>query len=272
MTELRARIDESADFLRERGVGEPVAAVVTGSGLSGVLELDDPTRVPYGEVPGFAPGSVAGHSHTVEFGTVEGLPLLVLRGRVHYYEGVDLGAATLPIRVARCLGARSLVLTNASGGIRPSYGVGDIVRITDHLNLIGDNPLVGPNDDDLGPRFPDMSTAYDAELGRHVDEAAREAGIALRRGVYAAVSGPHYETPAELRMLRMMGADLVGMSTVPETIVAVHCGLRVLGLSVVTDLAFPEAPEPLAHQEVVEAAGRAAPAVDTLLRAWLRRL
>jgi purine-nucleoside phosphorylase len=264
-------MEAAADFLRRRGFGEPVAAVVTGSGLSDVLVPTDAVSVPFEEVPGFPHGSVDGHARRIEFGTVEGVPLVVVRGRVHYYEGVSLRDATFPVRAVRALGARWIALTNASGALRPSFGVGNVVRITDHLNLMGDNPLVGENDDAIGPRFPDLSGAYDLSLGAHAEAAAVEAGVPLRQGIYAAVSGPHYETPAELRMLRLMGADLVGMSTAPETIVAVHAGMRVLGLSVVTDLAFPEEPLPLAHDAVVEAAGRAAPDVDAILRGVLRR-
>ncbi len=271
MTELRTRIDESVEFLHGRGVGEPAVGLVTGSGLSDVLALENSVSIPFAEIPGFPRGAVPGHNQRLEYGTAEGVPLLVLRGRVHYYEGVDLRETTFPIRVLKALGAGWVALTNAAGGIRSTYRVGDVVRITDHLNLIGDNPLVGPNDDTLGPRFPDMSSAYDPELGQWAEEAAVEASVELRRGVYCAVSGPHYETPTELRMLRTMGADLVGMSTVPETIVAVHAGLNVLGLSIVTDLAFPEEPEPLAHDAVVKAAAAAAPRVDAILRGVLRR-
>jgi purine-nucleoside phosphorylase len=189
---------------------------------------------------------------------------------VHYYEGVDLSEATLPVRVVRSLGARWIGLTNAAGGIDPAYEVGDLVLLTDHLNLMGDNPLIGPNVDEWGPRFPDMSGAYDRSLRRRAEAVALAEGIAVRHGVYAAVSGPTYETPAELRLLRLAGADLVGMSTVPETIVAVHGGLKVLGLSVVTDLAVPEAATPVSHAEVVHAAGEAAPRVESILTGVIR--
>lgn len=271
MTSLGTRVGTTAEFLRSRGFGVPSAGVVTGSGLSGVMELADAVTVPFAEVPGFPRGTVSGHAHRIEFGRAEGVNVVVLRGRAHYYEGVSLADATFPVRVVRALGASWIALTNASGALRPSFAVGDVARITDHLNLIGDNPLVGENDESLGPRFPDLSATYDAEFGAHAEGAATEAGVALRHGVYAAVAGPQYETPAELRMLRLMGADLVGMSTVPEAIVAVHGGLRVLGLSIVTDLAFPEKPETLSHETVVAAAGRAAPVVDAVLRGVLRR-
>ena len=267
---LQTKVEETVEFLRGRGVESPRAAIVLGSGLSEVLNPEDALEIPYSEIPGFSAGTVAGHAQKLQYGKIAGVPVLVLRGRVHYYEGVDLAAATFPIRVIRGLGIPWLALTNAAGGIDPTYEVGDLVLIADHLNLQGDNPLIGPNDDDLGPRFPDMSGAYDPDLMRRAEAAARGAGIATKRGVYAAVSGPTYETPSELRMLRLMGADLVGMSTVPETIVAVHGGLKVLGVSVVTDLAFPEAPEAVSHEAVVAAATAAAPRVETILTGVIR--
>lgn len=268
MTDLAQRIDETADFLRGRGVGEPAAAVVLGSGLSSVLALDDPVAIPFGEIPGFPGGKLAGHDRRLEFGRIGSRPVLVLRGRAHYYEGFALAQAAFPVRVARALGAPWIGLVNASGGLDPDHAVGDVVLISDHINLMADNPLIGPNDEQLGPRFPDMSTAYTVRLMERAEAVAKAAGVKVRRGIYAAVSGPHYETAAELRMLRMLGADLVGMSTVPETIVAVHAGLDVLGVSVVTDLANPDAQplETLAHEDVVRAAQAAAPHVDALLR------
>lgn len=266
---LAGRIEEAAAFLRRRGVGDVEAAVVLGSGLSGALPLRDAVSVPFEEIPHFPRGGVAGHPRRVEFGAIAGRACLVVRGRVHYYEGVDPADCAVPVRVARALGAGWIGLTNAAGALRPVYDVGDVVALTDHLNLTGESPLAGPNDDDLGTRFPDLGAAYDPALLRAADAAAGRHGILLRRGVYAAVAGPQFETAAELRMLRTMGADLVGMSTVPETIVAVHGGLRVLGLSVVTDLAFPESPAPLAHADVVAAAERAAPAVSRILEGVL---
>jgi len=266
---LASRVRDSASGLRSRGVDTPRAAFVLGSGLSGVLELDAPVRIPFEEIPGFPSGTLPGHDRAFEFGRAGGIPVVVLRGRAHYYEGLSLAEVTFPVRVLRELGAPWVALVNASGAIDPTFSVGDLVLLWDHLNLMGENPLVGPNDDALGPRFPDMSRAYDRELIERAESAARAASISTRRGVYAAVSGPHYETPAEIRMLRTCGADLVGMSTVPETIVAVHAGLRVLGLSVVTDLAFPEQLAPLLHEDVVRAAERAAPNVDRILRGLL---
>ncbi|MDP6529560.1 MAG: purine-nucleoside phosphorylase [Gemmatimonadota bacterium] len=260
---------EAAAFLTDSGMRAPRAALVLGSGLSDAVELTEAVSVPYSEIPHFPVGSVDGHDGRVEFGSLAGAPVLVFRGRVHYYEGVPLQEATFPVRVARELGAKWIALTNASGAINPGFEVGDMVLLSDHLNLMGDNPLVGPNDDTVGPRFPDLSKAYSRALLHQAEAAALAAGVATRRGIYAAVSGPHYETPAEIRMLRLAGADLVGMSTVPETIVAVHAGMDVLGVSVVTDLAFPEDLQPLAHQEVVRAAAAAAPRVGALLRGVL---
>ncbi len=271
MGELAQRLSKSATFLRERGFGAVDAAFVLGSGLSRSIELDRSVSVPFAEVPGFPAGRVVGHDHRVEFGHFAGRPCMAVRGRVHYYEGVDLASAVFPVRVARVMGAAWVALTNAAGSLHPDFEVGDVVALTDHLNLMGDTPLAGPNDDEVGTRFPDLSNAYDGALREHAETVAREAGLRLRRGIYAAVAGPQYETPAELRMLRSLGADLVGMSTVPETIAAVHSGLKVLALSVVTDLAFPEAVTPLDHASVVKAAQQAAPRVGTILEGVMRR-
>ncbi|HMB68497.1 MAG TPA: purine-nucleoside phosphorylase, partial [bacterium] len=241
--------------------------VVLGSGLSDVLRMEDAASVPYGEIPSFPRGSLAGHDRRLESGTVGGRPVVVLRGRAHFYEGFDLVDATFPVRVARALGAPWIALVNAAGGLDPEHRVGDLVLIRDHLNLMGDNPLIGENDDSLGPRFPDLSRAYDAGLLERAEAAAAAANVKTRRGVYAAVAGPTYETPAELKMIQAVGADLVGMSTVPETIVAVHGGMRVLGISVVTDLAAnPDELEPLSHEQVVRAAQEAGAGVDAVLR------
>jgi purine-nucleoside phosphorylase len=269
MEHLSERVSKARSFLRERGIGEPAAAVVLGSGLSAALPLESPVAVPYGEIPGFPRGRVRGHDCVLEFGRAANEPVLVLRGRVHYYEGLPLAETTFPVRVARALGAEWIGLINAVGGLNPSLDVGDIVLLTDHLNLMGDNPLIGPNDDALGPRFPDMSGAYSGRLLRRAEAAAKRAGLLTRRGVLAAVSGPTYETPAEIRMLRLCGADLVGMSTVPETIVAVHSGLEVLGISVVTDMTVPGDRAPVLHEDVLRAAQSALPGVTTVLEGVL---
>jgi purine-nucleoside phosphorylase len=263
---LADRIGEAVRALRGRGVGTPRATFVLGSGLSGAVATSNPVVVPFEEIPGFPRGHLAGHDRRLEFGQLASRPVLVLHGRAHYYEGVELREATFPVRVARALGSRWIGLLNAAGGLDPAHAPGDIVLIADHINLMGDNPLIGPNDETLGPRFPDLSRAYDPELLDRAEAAARKLGVPVRRGVYAAVSGPHYETAAELRMLRLLGADLVGMSTVPETIVAAHGGLMVLGISVVTDRADPDALSVLSHEDVVRAAREAAPRVGGILR------
>jgi purine-nucleoside phosphorylase len=266
------RVERSAEFLRARGIGVPRAAFVFGSGLSKVLPLESSNALTFAEIPEFPRGAVAGHDRVLEFGRAEGAPVLVLRGRVHGYEGVPLADATMPIRVAKALGAPWILLTNAAGAIRPSYEVGDLVFLTDHLNWMGDNPLLGPNDDRLGPRFPDMSRAYSTRLRAVAEAAARAAGIATRRGVYAAVSGPHYETPAELRMLRLAGADLVGMSTVPEAIVARHSGMRVLGISGISNKANLDGDTETTHEEVLEAGRILVPRLEAVVRGFLQRL
>lgn len=263
-------IEEAGAFLRRRGISSCDLACILGSGFSGVLSLPSSVNVPFAEIPGFPSGALAGHERVLSWGAIDGANLLVFRGRYHAYEGIPLAQAVLPVRVARNLGAKTLILVSASGALSPSYEVGDLVFLTDHVNFMGDNPLIGANDDRLGPRFPDMSRTYTPELILRAEGAAKKLGIQTRRGVYAAVPGPHYETPAEIRMLQRAGADLIGMSTVPEAICGVHSGLQILGISVVTDLAFPEVPEPITHQRVVEAGRLAAPRVDALLREFLR--
>jgi purine-nucleoside phosphorylase len=225
-------------------------------------------KIPYEKIPGFPQGAIVGHARVLEFAEHEACPVLVLRGRVHYYEGASLAEATFPVRVTRALGARWIALLNAAGGLNPVYEVGDIVLITDHINLMGTSPLIGPNDESLGPRFPSMSAAYDPSLLRRAEKAAASAAIVTRRGVYAALAGPQYETPAETRALRLLGADLVGMSTAPEAIVARHSQLKVLGLSVVTNLAFAGR-EDAGHDDVVKEARRAAANVEKILRGVL---
>jgi purine-nucleoside phosphorylase len=254
----------------------PVIGVVLGSGLGAFADrLARPAVVPYEEIPAFPISKVAGHAGRLVVGELEtpGGPVVVatMQGRVHAYEGWPAEEVAFGARVLCALGVKTLLVTNAAGGINPAYGAGDLVRITDHLNLTGQNPLVGPNDERLGPRFPDMSAPYDPALGALLDEAARTAGVPLRQGVYAGVLGPSYETPAEIRMLRTLGADLVGMSTVHEVIAARHQRVRVAGLSVVTNLASGLGGAQLTHQEVQETAGRARARLETLLVAFLPR-
>lgn len=266
-------VRRAADAIREATGAEPEAALVLGTGLGGLAEaVEDRRELGYGEIPGFPVSTTEGHAGRFVAGRLEGLPVAALDGRFHRYEGYDLGQVGFPIRVLRALGAETLVVSNACGCMNPLWERGDVVLLSDHVNLMGDNPLVGPNVEEQGPRFPDMSEAYDAELRAGAREEALEAGLRVREGVYAAVTGPSLETAAEYRMLRTIGADVVGMSTVPEVIVANHVGLRVLGVGVVTDMALPDALEPVDVAEIIATSEEAAPALEGLVRGVLARL
>jgi purine-nucleoside phosphorylase len=241
------------EYLDSRLKVRPRTAVVLGSGLGDFAnELDNRIEIPYGEIPGWPPSTAQSHAGKLIVGTLAGQPLAVMAGRNHLYEGYSPAQVTFGVRVLAKLGVRSLVLTNAAGGINLNYGKGALVIISDHINLQGSNPLVGANDDSCGPRFPDMTEAYDAGYRRVALEAAAKLGVEMPEGVYAAVLGPSYETPAEIRCLRAIGADLVGMSTVPETIVANHMGVKVLAISCVTNMAAGVLPVKLSHEEVLE--------------------
>lgn len=256
--ELRTRIDKAVARLRKRlGDRAPRVGLILGSGLGSFADgLRDQEVVPYGDIPGFPVSSVAGHAGQLVLGRVGETWCLVMQGRVHYYEGYDLSEVVFPARALVSFGCQAMVVTNAAGGIAPDYVPGDLVLLRDHINLMGANALRGPNPDFLGTRFPDMSAAYDPALREVAKAVAREQGLDLKTGVYAAMAGPSYETPAEIRMLGAVGADLVGMSTVPEVIAARHMGARVLGMSCVTNLAAGISRQPLSHEEVAETAGR----------------
>ncbi|MCX7750707.1 MAG: purine-nucleoside phosphorylase [Candidatus Bipolaricaulota bacterium] len=269
MEEL-GRIERAAKRLS--GLGRPEVAVVLGSGLSGVFPLTRERALPFAAIPGFPTPTVPGHSGEVAVGEVGGREVLVQRGRIHLYEGHSLADVVLPVRAYARLGVRVLVLTNASGGIAHGLEAGDLVLLSDHINLLGDNPLRGPNLDPLGPRFPDMTEVYDRGLRRIAHQVAEELGLRLKEGVYLATLGPSYETPAEIRAFRALGADLVGMSTVPEAIAARHAGMRVLGISCVTNLAAGVSPAPLSHDEVIETSRRRAGDLGRLLSALVPRL
>jgi purine-nucleoside phosphorylase len=247
-------------------------AVVLGSGLGAFADaLEGPRAVPFAELPGFPRATVQGHKGRLVFGALDGTPVLALQGRLHGYEGHDAATVAFPARVIGALGARALVVTNAAGGTNPAFVPGDLMVITDHINLTGRNPLIGPNEDALGPRFPDLSRAYDARLAQALEEAAHAASVALRSGVYLQMNGPSYETPAEIRMARAMGADAVGMSTVPEVIAAAHMGLPVSGISCITNLAAGIATHVLTHDEVMEVARAVEGKFLDLLRAFIPR-
>ncbi|HTO95397.1 MAG TPA: purine-nucleoside phosphorylase [Myxococcales bacterium] len=252
--------------------GESPLAVVLGSGLGALAEaLEDPRAVPFASLPGFPVPTVQGHQGRVVYGKLAQTPVLALQGRIHGYEGHESAVVAFPVRVLGVLGARALVLTNAAGGCNPSFAPGDLMRITDHLNLTGRNPLTGPNEERLGPRFPDLTHAWDSRLATAMEQAARAAGQTLRAGVYLMTTGPSYETPAEIRMARALGADAVGMSTVPEVIAAAHMGLPAAGISCITNLAAGISQHPLTHQEVVEVARAVEGKFLDLLRAFIPR-
>ncbi|HEY2320505.1 MAG TPA: purine-nucleoside phosphorylase [Solirubrobacteraceae bacterium] len=263
----------AADVLAQRAPAPPRVGVVLGSGLGAVAEaVSDAVVVSYDELPGFPRPTVAGHLGRVVLGTIAGVPVAVLQGRAHHYEGGDVEALRAPVRALRAAGAEILVLTNAAGSLRPDVGPGRLMAITDHINMTGMNVLMGPNDDAIGPRFPPMRDAYDPALLDELEAAAREAGVALERGVYLAVSGPSFETAAEIRAFRTLGADAVGMSTVHETVAARHCGLRVAAVSVITNLAEGLSDEPLSHEQTLRDAERAAGDLARLLLGFVGRI
>ena len=250
-TSLYERAEHANRIIRSRITVEPRIALVLGSGLGGFADdFDESVAIPYEEIPGFVRSTAQGHAGRLVIGKVDSVPVLAMQGRVHYYEGYSLEEVTFPVRTFSLLGIKTLVLTNAAGGINVQLSQGALMVISDHLNLMGVNPLRGPNDERFGPRFPDMSAIYSPELQELVVEEAKAINVEVRRGIYGALSGPSYETPAEIHLLRTLGADAVGMSTVPEAIVARHMGLEVLGISCITNMAAGISDEPINHEEV----------------------
>ena len=258
MSALSQRLENALSFIRARTDYAPRIGVILGSGL-GVFanELDDAVWLPFREIPGFPVSTVEGHEGVFVFGQWRGICVVVLRGRLHYYEGYTQQEITMPVRIMKKLGVEALILTNAAGGINPAFSAGTFMLITDHINFSGTNPLIGPNPDEFGPRFPDVSELYTKDLRDQLKEAAFREDIALREGVYIMCGGPNYETPAEIRFFRAIGADAVGMSTVPEALVAAHCGMKVIGLSCITNMAAGISEKKLNHREVMETADRA---------------
>lgn len=260
-------VARAAEMLRARTHRRPRVGLILGSGLGALAdEIADAETVAYDEIPGFARSTVASHAGNLLFGTLAGVDVVAMQGRVHLYEGYDAREVTFPVRVMAHLGVKTLVLSNAAGGLNPLYRRGEMMLVTDHINLQGDNPLIGPNHDAWGPRFPDMSEPYGVALRERAARVALDNGIKLHQGVYAAVTGPNLETKAEYRFLRTIGADVVGMSTVPECIVARHMGLDVLAVSVVTDECFPDCLQPVVLSEILAAAKAAEPDLATILR------
>jgi purine-nucleoside phosphorylase len=278
--ELTRRISEARDAVAARlaaepQLAEPRLAAVLGSGLGGVVELLDAAprlRLAYGEIPHVPGGTVEGHAGELVAGAVHGIPMVILSGRAHPYEGYSHREATILLRAVLSLGVETLVLTNAAGGLNPAFDPGEVMLITDHINLSGDNPLLGPNQDDLGPRFPPMTDAYDPQLRALAVESGRRTGVVLREGVYVMLMGPSYETRAEMRMLRGLGGDAVGMSTAHETIAARHAGVRVLGFSLITNKATEDVVEGATHEEVIDMGRVGASRLVTLLDDLLPRL
>jgi inosine/guanosine/xanthosine phosphorylase family protein len=247
----------------------PKHVLVLGSGLGPYADtLADPVAIPYAEIPGFPVSTVAGHSGRLVIGKVAGVPVACMQGRMHLYEGHEAPSLALPVRTFKRLGAETLVLTNAAGGLSLEMGAGSIMIVEDHINLTARNPLIGPNDESIGPRFFDMSEAYDPALRRALQAAADTAGVPVKSGVYVQVLGPNFETPAEIRAFRVLGGDAVGMSTVPETLVARHCGMKVAAVSVITNLGAGLAGHALSHEETIEEAGKAFEHVSKLLNAF----
>ncbi len=270
---MKRKAEQAAAFLRERAPFAPRVGVLTGTGLGeSAAGLDVAAAFDYAAIPHFPVPTVASHDGRLLVGVLEGCPLALLQGRFHLYEGRRPAEVCFPVRVLQELGVRLLIVTNAAGGLNPEFDAGDIMLIRDHINLTGENPLVGPNEERWGGRFPDMSGAYDRRLIALAEGAAEAAGLRLRRGVYAGLKGPSLETPAEIRFLRTIGADAVGFSTVAEVIAAVHGGMRVLGLSVITNVHDPDRPEPASVETIIAIARQAAPRLEAVLSGTLRKL
>jgi len=274
----RKEFEAAAEAIRERTQHEPKVGLVLGSGLGGLAEaVEESDIIDYHDLPHWPVSTVVGHSGRMLLGRLEGVAVLVMQGRAHYYEGYSMAQLTLPVRVMQVLGIETLMLTNAAGGINKSFKAGDLMLLNDHLGplmMMGPNPLRGPNDDSLGPRFPDMSRAYDRELRQMAREVAKEAGFELHEGVYMNLSGPSFETPAEIRAMRMMGADAVGMSTVPEVVVARHGGMRVMAVSGITNETIDQidTERETTHEEVLEIGNVIVPKLTALIRGVLRKL
>jgi len=270
---FRAKRDEAVAHIRSQTDFTPEVLIILGTGLGRLAkQIDVTVSIPYDQIPHFPVSTVESHAGRLLFGTLSGKKVVAMQGRFHYYEGYGMQQIVFPVRVLKALGADLLVVSNACGGMNPDFRRGDIMCITDHINLLGDNPLIGPNDNELGPRFPDMSEPYSRSLVELADQVALANAIRMHHGVYVAVSGPNLETRAEYRFLRQIGGDVVGMSTVPEVITAVHMGMDVLGISVITDECFPDALKPVEMKEILEAADLAEPKMTTVIMGVLAKL
>lgn len=267
MLDLSSKIDAATKALRARWSGQPKVGIILGTGLGGFSEeIQSEAAIPYGEIPHFPESTVESHTGRLVCGKLADVPCMAMEGRFHFYEGYSMQELTFPVRVMKAMGCEVLIVSNACGGMNPQYATGDVFLIEDHINLMGDNPLIGRNDDRLGPRFPDMSQPYDKQLLAVARASALERRIPVQQGVYVAIAGPNLETRAEYRFLRLIGADVVGMSTVPEVIVGVHAGMRCFGLSVVTDICLPDALEPADVKTIIAVANQAEPKLRAIVR------
>jgi purine-nucleoside phosphorylase len=273
MTELRQKINEAIKFIRTKTERKPRIGIILGTGLGGLVkEIKKEVVIDYGNIPHFPVSTVESHQGKLIFGTLSGKNVVAMQGRFHMYEQYDLKQVTFPVRVMKFLGVENVLISNAAGALNPLFQKGDVMLMSDHINLLGDNPLVGPNDDELGPRFPDMSEAYSKELIALAEQAALDLKIRVQKGVYVALQGPNLETKAEYRFLRAIGADAVGMSTVPEVIVAVHMGMKVLGFSILTDECFPDSLKPASLEEILKIAAKAEPKMTAIMKDVVKRM
>jgi purine-nucleoside phosphorylase len=273
MTELRKHIEETLEFIRTKTDFRPKIGIILGTGLGGLVkEIKKEAVINYGSIPHFPVSTVESHQGKLIFGTLAGKKIVAMQGRFHMYEDYDLKQVTFPVRVMKFLGVENIIVSNAAGALNPLFSKGDVMIMSDHINLLGDNPLIGPNDDDLGPRFPDMSEAYCKELIALAEQAALDLKIRVQKGVYVAMQGPNLETKAEYRFLRTIGADAVGMSTIPEVIVAVHMGMKVLGFSILTDECFPDALKPASLEEILKVATKAEPKMTAIMKEVVKRM
>ncbi len=273
MTELKKQINEALDYIYKKTPLKPETGIILGTGLGALVkDIKIEEEIPFEDIPHFPVSTVKFHSGKFILGRMGEKNVVVMQGRYHFYEGYTMQQICFPVRVMKMMGAEYLFLSNACGGLNPEYNKGDIVLITDHINLMGTNPLIGPNDDSLGPRFPDMSEPYNRNLINLFQKTAETLKIPVQQGVYAAMTGPCLETAAEYRMLQRIGADVVGMSTVPENIVAVHMGMKVCGLSVVTDICLPDSLEPINVKEVIKIAGNTEPLLASLIKESIKKL
>jgi purine-nucleoside phosphorylase len=273
MASYQQQIEACYRYLLSKTAIKPEIGIILGTGLGGMVkEIEITDIISYSDIPDFPVSTVETHAGKLIFGLLGGKKVIVMQGRFHYYEGYSMQQITLPIRIMKKLGIHTVLISNAAGGMNPQFARGDLMAIEDHINLIGDNPLIGPNNDGFGHRYPDMSQPYDKTLIKLAETISLQNKIALKKGVFVAVSGPNLETRAEYRFLRMIGADVVGMSTVPETIVAVHCGLRVFGISVITDECFPDALKKVNIKEIIETARRAEPKLMLLVLKMIEQI